>query len=399
MNKNILSLVSNGTIAILVLALLGFGIFVGKNIYDNQNDVFKHEKILKIKRVAIADATPENKRNDQASIIRLDDGRLLVAYGHFGGGSMDHDTSSIYFKTSEDDGDTWSHKKELISNLNLGTHLPSLYKKENGNVLVVFFVRESNDSYTSTIRQMEFSPDLTSIIKENRILVPGSYSPTGSDRLFYDEVNNRLLMPYPEKLKGPGWSMGTLYQTKILVSDDFGDTWQDSGIIVNGFKDDRGFGGAVEAGIYKNKDRLTVFSRNITGRVGACDIVWNGKGYTKDNEYRMKLKAKNTQSSIKYVELLRGWVATHSRLVDTDTPGTYNRYQLDVSFSSNGVDWNKIFTVDDVEQVGGSTVNNVNIYIEDDQVFITYSFNDESADNEHNNTSSLKLLKLPLTVF
>lgn len=382
-----------------VLVLLALGIFIGMSLNDEQQDSFKPDEIVAIERTAIADATQENKRNDQASMVRLNDGRLLVVYGHFGLGSMDHDTSSIYFKTSVDDGDTWSLENELIPTLSLGTHLPSVYKKENGNILVVFFVRESNDSYTSSIRQMEFSPDLTLIVQENRILVPGGYSPTGSDRLFYDEVSQKLLMPYPQKLRGPGQSIYTAYQTLILVSSDFGDSWEDSGIIVDGFLDSRGFGGAVEAGIYRNKDRLTVFSRNLSGRVGGCDIVWDGEGYSKGEEYKMNLVAKNAQSSIKYVEILRGWVATHTRLRDTDTPDSYDRYQIDVSFSDNGVDWEKIFTVDDIEQSGGTTVNNVNIYIEDTQVFITYSWNEQYGTNEHKFKSSLKLLKLPLTVF
>ncbi|MCK0147284.1 exo-alpha-sialidase [Arenibacter sp. F26102] len=392
MKNKLFSQLPNWLIGVLLLGLLSIGIFMGIKSNDNQHINIKNQQT--IKRVSIADASIGNSRNDQSTMIRLNDGRLLVAYSHFGSTSKDHDKSAIYFQTSADDGDTWSTKEELIATISLGTYIPSLYKKENGNVLLIFSVKESIEPNTTSIRQIEFSPDLTSTVVKEHVLVSGGYFPTGSDRLFYDKVREKLLMPYQVLIEGPGWSVGSKYHTQVLVSGDDGDSWEDSGIIIEGFLDDKGLGGAMEPGIYKNKDRLTVYSRNLIGKVGACDIVWDGKGYSKDKEYKMRLEAKNAMSSIKYIKLIRGWIATYTRLRETDTPISYNRAQIDVSFSSNGLDWKKVFTVDDIEQVGGDMINEPNIFIEDNRVFITYSITGNVE-----GTYDLKLLQLPLTVF
>ncbi len=345
-----------------------------------------------IERVNVISADDNNKRNDQSAMIKLDDERLVIAYSHFGEGARDTSKSSIYFQTSIDNGNTWSTEKELIAAIKLGSYVPSFYKKSNGNILVVFFVRESDNPFTSSLRQIEFSADLSKVVTKTKIILPATgYFPIASDRLFFDEKSNRLLMPYPFLESGPGYSQKSIYKTKILMSSDFGDSWTDSGVIIDGFVNDEGFGGAGEPGFFRNRGNITLYSRNMIEQIGACDLTWNGTNYEKGEEYNLNIATWNAQSTIKYSSLLRGWIATYTRLNKT---AASPRSQIDVAFSDDAVTWKKVFTVDDIEQAGGFMVNEPNILIENNTVFISYSIATKPG-----NYYDLKIVKLPLTVF
>lgn len=340
-----------------------------------------------VRRVMIQEHSDDNKRNDQASMIRLNDGRLVIAYSHFGPGAEDLDESSVYYQFSEDNGLTWSDAQELISPIALGSYIPSLYKKANGNVLLVFFVREqATPVFLSSLRSIEYSPDMTTIVTAmETILAADGYSPVGSDRLFYDENTDRLLMPYPVLISGLGSSTNSIYQTRFLISANEGDTWADSGLTFDGFLNLSSYGGAMEPGFFVNKDKITIYSRNIVGNINACDLTWTGSAYTKGTEYKLKIGAMNAQSSIKYVPLLRAWIASYTRLYDTPTS---TRNQIDVSISRDATNWEKLLTVDDLLQVGGYMVNEPNILI-DDKIYITYSIDKTSG------TYDLKLVTIP----
>ncbi len=345
-----------------------------------------------IKRVNVISAGDNNKRNDQSAMIKLNDGRLVIAYSHFGNASRDDDVSSIYFQISADNGNSWSAEKELIAAIKLGSYVPSFFKKPNGNILVVFFVRESDNPYTSSLRQIEFSADLSKVVTKTKVILPATgYFPVASDRLFFDEKSNMLLMPYPFLESGPGYSQKSIYKTKIILSSNFGDSWTDSGVIIDGFVNEAGFGGAAEPGLFRNREKITLYSRNMIEQVGACDLTWNGKNYEKSEEYVLGIATWNAQSTIKYSPLLRGWIATYTRLNKT---AASPRSQIDVAFSDDAITWKKVFTVDDIEQVGAFMVNEPNIFIEENTVFISYSIATKPG-----NYYDLKIVKLPLTVF
>jgi len=235
-----------------------------------------------IEWINVIQANDNNRRNDQSAMIRLDDGRLVIAYSHFGKSTRDVGNSSIYYQTSTDDGTSWSKEKELIGVIGLGSYVPSFYKKPDGTILIVFFVRESKKPNRSSLQQIVFSPDLSKKLTQNKVIIPATgYYPIASDRLFFDTKSNLLLMPYPSLISGEGYSQGSIYKTKILVSSNFGETWSDSGITIDGFTNQEGFGGAVEPGFFQNRDKITLYSRNMIEKVGACDLKWNGINYEK----------------------------------------------------------------------------------------------------------------------
>lgn len=359
--------------------------------YYNGNEWIQLSGLPYINRIDIINTSASNKRNDQSSTVRLDDGRLVVAYSHFGPGSEDLDESAVFCQFSNDNGLTWGTPQELIEPIMLGSYIPSLYKKTNGNILVVFFVREaSTPVFLSSLRQIEYSPDMSTIVTpEVTILAATGYNPIGSDRLFYHSTSNRLLMPYPRLVSGLGASTNSVYESKFLVSSNEGETWTDSGLTINGFLNLDGFGGSMEPGFFQNKDKITLYSRNVVGNINACDLTWTGSAYTKGTEYKLNIGAMNAMSTIKYFPLLRCWIAAYTRLYDTPVS---TRAQIDISISRDAANWNKVFTVDDILQVGGFMVNEPNIFI-DDKVYINYS------KDSTNGTYDLKSVLLPMDFF
>lgn len=362
---------------------------VGATATDALNNL-NTNKADKINRSDVALNSASNKRNDQSSMLRLNDGRLAIAYSRFGVSVGDIDPVSIYVKFSSDNGRTWTSESELIPTTSLGVMIPSMYKKTNGNILIDYFVREqSTPSNLSSIRQIEFNPTLTSIVTASSIIVPsGGYTPLAADRLYFDAISNRLLLPYPVLVSGAGGSSSSVYNVKILVSSNEGTSWSDSGLTINGFADISGFGGALEPGIFENKGKVTVYSRNTIGSVGACDLTWGGSSYSKSAEYKLNLKSMNSQSSIKYSSFLKGWIASVTRLYDQ--PTSTERRQLDMLFSKDLIDWSSLYTLEDITQTAGFMALEPNVFI-DEKIYISYSYAPTST------AFDLKLMSFPFS--
>lgn len=86
----------------------------------------------------IKTSSASNKRIDQSSMIRLDDGRLLVGYSNFGSGSGDTDESSVHYSTSIDNGNTWQDQGQLIAKIALGSYIPSFLSWPTGTCCACF---------------------------------------------------------------------------------------------------------------------------------------------------------------------------------------------------------------------------------------------------------------------
>lgn len=324
-------------------------------------------------RVILNEADSQNTRNDQSSMVRLFNGDLAVAYSRFGVNSNDTNSSEIYLQKSKDNGLNWSDPEILIPQIENGSYIPSLYVKKDGTVLCLFFVRHSIvQPYTSSIRQILFDDEMENIInQESTILPDNNYKPIASDRIYYDEENENLIFPFPELQSGTGNSTISLYYSKILFSNNEGVNWQSSNLEIQGFTNNDGFGGSVEPGAYKYKDKIVIYSRNLVGQIGASNIVWNGTDYEKEgSEYKLKIQAQNAQSSIKYVPEIRGWISCYTRL-ENDPVGSRN--QIDLAYSSDGVRWNKIYTIDDATQLGSGIINEPNIHFSNGFIFVAYS--------------------------
>lgn len=316
--------------------------------------------------IDLADAN--NTRNDQSSIIRLNNGKLMVAYSHFGTSSGDVGESSIYYALS-DDGVNWGTPIQLIPKIEMGSYIPNLYKKPNGNVLVVFFVREAG-TFDSSLQKIEFSPDLQTIVSPAEIILENGYFPIGSDRLFYDEVNGKLLMPFPKLFSGSGESSSSVYAGGLLVSTNDGTTFNDSGLTMQGKLSVTGSGGVMETGIFrKNSTTLTYYWRSTAGGIYARDLTHTAGNYVAGAEYYLGVPSKNSQSSVKYLPNEKAWVATYIRIKDDVSA---NRNEIDLSVSYDGINWGVVAQIDK-SNASNLLVNAPNIYDDGNNLIITYS--------------------------
>lgn len=321
----------------------------------------------------IAPSSVTNTRNDQSSIVKLDDGTLVCGYSRFGDTPLDTAQSEVYISKSTDNGITWALGELLIAQISLGSYIPSFYKKSNGNILVVFFVREVGPA-DSTIRAIEYDSTMSSIITPLYTILSGDYMPVASDRLFYDEKNDKLLFPYPVFVSGAGSSATAVYVSKMIYSDDEGYTWNDSGILFSGKLNTSGYGGALETGLFQNFEKITMYARNLVGSMYAIDITWNGTTYISSPSYNLGILAQNAMSSIKFDKESNLFIATYIKLKDK---ANGNREEIVLSTSMDALNWVEILSIERLN--GILKTNEPNIFINDEDVIVTYSSQPETS--------------------
>ncbi|NPV08008.1 MAG: exo-alpha-sialidase [Anaerolineae bacterium] len=95
-------------------------------------------------RSVIAPATERHPRNTEADIAVLPDGRLLLAYTRFEGGSSDFDRAEVVGRYSSDRGRTWSEDLVLQPNdADVNCMSPSLLQLPEGELLL-FYLRKNS---------------------------------------------------------------------------------------------------------------------------------------------------------------------------------------------------------------------------------------------------------------
>ena len=319
-------------------------------------------------------SSAENTRNDAGSVIELDNGDLIIAYAHFEDNPDDDGESAIWAARSTDRGQTWGTPFELIPKIELGSYIPSFYKKSNGNILVVYHVLTVGaPSYQSSIYKSEFTQSLTQVGTSTEIYNTGYTAPI-SDRLYYDEANDRLLFPFAKLVSGSGTSIDSVYEGRFLVSSNEGTSWADAGLsigtsILNG----DGFGGAQEPGFYFDpyKNKTVFYFRTLLGRVYASDLTYSS-GYSAGTVYPMNIGSLNATSTIKYWESKKLFIATVPTLF-SDPLSYTDRTQIDMLTSVDGVHWgdNNIIK----KTTDGETTIEPNIFFDEkkNRVLVSYS--------------------------
>lgn len=325
-------------------------------------------------------ADVNNTRNDATSVIKLNNGDLLIAYSRFGSNSPDVATDAIWCALSSNNGVTWKAPKLLVPKISNGSAIPSFYRKKNGNILLMFFVRDSAVvPFSSRIFKAEFDDNLNQISAPSEVPLPMvGYYPIGADRIFYDLANDKLLFPYPKLISGTGVSGASIYEGRLLVSSDDGSAWSDAGISIgSGVLSATGFGGATEPGIFTSPFTGTVYYfRTLTGFVYASKIV--GASYTPSAEYKL-FESANAMAAVKYWPSKKMVIAVVPRINDYLPLSTVNRRYIDLITSVDGTEWNRNLNIDFTR--GTDVLNEPSIYIDDKKEFalFTYSITNGSA--------------------
>lgn len=325
-------------------------------------------------------ANSVNTRNDQPSIIEISNGRLLIAYSHFDDDSEDDSPSTIWASISDDRGQTWGTPFQLIGEVDgFGTYIPSFYKRATGEIVCVFFARvQTTPTRLSALYQIVYSEAMAIISGPTEILAPDGYFPIGSDRLFYDELNERLLLPYPKLISGSGSSPESLYEGRLLISDDEGDTWTDGGLSI-GLNQTivGGFGGATEPGIFLNPltNQPIYYYGTLLGSWYAVQLAPFGNTYTAGTEYNTNLYGQNGFGTIKYWPERGIYLGAKVRLLNNAPLDNTDKTIIDLAASVDGLNWFDVFQVEDIPANGGFFALEPVIYIDNvkDRVIVAYS--------------------------
>ncbi len=208
----------------------------------------------------LVEATPQNPRNTEADIIRLADGRLLVAWSDFYGGEMPDDAPArISAMYSEDLGGTWGERFTLQENVG-GQNVMSVsfLRLASGDLLFFYLVKNSSRDLQLVMRR---SSDEAQSWGEPVMVTDGDGYYVVNNARIVQLRSGRLIAPASRHADiGSEQRQGV---AMVYYSDDEGRTWKrsESEIPLAGV-------GAQEPGVVELKDeRLLMIIRNSLGRI------------------------------------------------------------------------------------------------------------------------------------
>ncbi len=210
----------------------------------------------------IGQATEEHPRHSEGSMVRLSDGRLLVAWTRFGGGGQDDAPAHIVAATSDVKGESWSEpwvlhenvaKKNVMSQsflrLHDGTLLSAALHKDGEDSCVVHAYRCTEEPHTWSEPQPVSSRPGYHVMNNDRLVQLSFTHPTSPGRILAPVSYCRPL--------------GEPFTVHVLYSDDNGTTWAASAGDITAPKR-----GAMEPGIIERKDgSLMMIIRTQTGTI------------------------------------------------------------------------------------------------------------------------------------
>ncbi|MCL6518859.1 MAG: glycoside hydrolase [Armatimonadetes bacterium] len=206
----------------------------------------------------VAPATNMFPRNTEGSIVELKDGRLLLAWTQFYGGTADNAGAVIAGVTSSDGGRSWSKPFLLQENVGKCNVMSvSLLRLKSGRIGMFYLVKNSLSDlqvyarYSSDEGKTWGSPV--------RITPDEGYNVMNNDRVI-QLSSGRILAPIAYT---PDISKPTPAVSFVLYSDDEGRTWRKSSPDIYAPKR-----GAMEPGVVELADgRVLMIIRTQTGRI------------------------------------------------------------------------------------------------------------------------------------
>lgn len=215
-------------------------------------------------------AGPASPRSGEGDMVLLNDGRLLFAYGQFGG-LEDDDRACIVQRISADAGRTWSEPDVLIpadealqnvmSVSFLRLHSGGIllfYLRKDGRARCQAWVRRSDDEGASWGEAICCTPD-----EEYHVIV---------NNCAMQLADGRVLLPY--EVCAQVWVEEEHVEAATAISDDDGVTWAHSNRV---YAPQRG---AMEARVMALADgRLRMFMRTDQGCIWQADSADRGASW------------------------------------------------------------------------------------------------------------------------
>jgi sialidase-1 len=241
----------------------------------------------------VVPAGPDNQRNSEADMLRLRDGRLLLAWIDFHGpAGSDWANAQISAMYSRDQGRTWGGKFTLQQNIGkMNVMEPDLLRLRSGKVLFLFCRKNSEADCAPMVRISADDAATFSPPQPMPITPSPSYTGFNHDRAIQLK-SGRILMPV---FYTPDYRIQKHLLTRVYSSDDDGLHWRPSTTIVD-IPESKA--GAQEPGVVELKDgRVMMWIRNSTGHIYKCSSKDRGDTWSKPEP--MSLQAPVSPQSIK----------------------------------------------------------------------------------------------------
>jgi hypothetical protein len=99
----------------------------------------------RVREVLSINPTQESPRNSEGDVIALRDGRLLLAYSRFTGGSGDNSAAHIAARFSSDEGRTWGEDQVLLPREGeMNSMSVSLLRLASGDLAIFYLIKNSS---------------------------------------------------------------------------------------------------------------------------------------------------------------------------------------------------------------------------------------------------------------
>jgi hypothetical protein len=293
-------------------------------------------------------------RADAASIIRVNTTTLFAVYnGYTGPGLEDDDTASIYGCFSYDNGVSWGTPYEVIpspivSGFPATIYVPSLYKQNNGNYILIYTILNPITTNTSEFFITKSTDNCVTWGAGSKIFgETNTYYSMSQDRILKTS-SGKLLYPFNTCLERDIYGTGSAtahYEGNFLVSLDDGETWSYLGAHLQGT--DNLF---VESGVYELPNKLVCYARNRSDSIWASDST--DDGVTWSAVYNLGLRAPNSHTTIIYSPTKNLLLAAHNK---DSVFGSKNRFIMQLSISKEltnpkWVDWMEIDRSDNITE-------------------------------------------------
>ncbi|HIL70012.1 MAG TPA: exo-alpha-sialidase, partial [Verrucomicrobia bacterium] len=179
------------------------------------------------KTLLTIEPTESYPRNSEGDLIELEDGRLVLVYTRFTGGSSDHAAADLAMRSSDDGGKTWSDDKIVVRREG-GSNVMSvsLLRLSDRRIALFYLSKRSLEDCRPMLR---ISTDECRSFGEATLCIPEKqgYYVLNNDRALQLE-SGRLILPValhnePGQEK-PDWAGRVM----CYFSDDVGKTWRKS---------------------------------------------------------------------------------------------------------------------------------------------------------------------------
>lgn len=208
----------------------------------------------------VCPAGDQRPRNSEGDVIKLRDGRLLLAYGEFVGvDGSDFGAARISAKISRDGGHSWSAPFVLMPNQGkMNVTAPSLLRLKSGKVALAYMLRNSQSD--SQIWFRTSSDETKNWSEPVRINAQQGYWGTN---------NARLIQLRSGRIIAPLWFVNDWNQSHhtkgvVAYSDDEGRSWKQGGVV----DIPQGPRGADEPGVVQLRDgQLLMIIRSDLGHI------------------------------------------------------------------------------------------------------------------------------------